>query len=83
VLAHCRAVIDATADACVAVKLQLARFELLGGDGWSALEAVGAHARRAGLLVIADGKRGDIDVTAPVCYCSCAPPTGAPRTSRT
>jgi orotidine-5'-phosphate decarboxylase len=64
VLAHCRAVIDATADACVAVKLQLARFELLGADGWSALEAVGAHARRAGLLVIADGKRGDIGVTA-------------------
>ena len=30
VLAHCRALIDATAEACVAVKLQLARFEVLG-----------------------------------------------------
>jgi orotidine-5'-phosphate decarboxylase len=64
VVSHCRAAIDATAPACVAVKLQLARFELLGAPGWSALEAVGAHAREHGLLVIADGKRGDIDVSA-------------------
>ncbi len=64
VLAHCRALMDATADACVAVKPQLARFEVLGAAGWAALEAVAAHARRLGLLVIADGKRGDIDVTA-------------------
>jgi orotidine-5'-phosphate decarboxylase len=61
---HCREVIDATAEACVAVKLQLARFELLGAPGWAALEAVAAHARVRGLLVIADGKRGDIDVSA-------------------
>jgi orotidine-5'-phosphate decarboxylase len=64
VLHHCREVIDATAEACVAVKLQLARFELLGAPGWAALEDVAAHARRHGLLVIADGKRGDIDVSA-------------------
>jgi orotidine-5'-phosphate decarboxylase len=64
VLAHCRAVIDATAEACVAVKPQLARFELLGAPGWAALEAVVEHAQRRGLLVIADGKRGDIDVSA-------------------
>jgi orotidine-5'-phosphate decarboxylase len=64
VLAHCRAVIDATAEACVAVKLQLARFELLGVPGRAALGEVVAHARAHGLLVIADGKRGDIDVTA-------------------
>jgi orotidine-5'-phosphate decarboxylase len=64
VLAHCRALIDATAEACVAVKLQLARFELLGAAGWTALTALVAHARHAGLLVIADAKRGDIDVTA-------------------
>jgi orotidine-5'-phosphate decarboxylase len=61
---HCRALIDATAEACVAVKLQLARFELLGAPGWGALGAVAAHARLRGLLVIADGKRGDIDVSA-------------------
>jgi orotidine-5'-phosphate decarboxylase len=64
VLEHCRAVIDATADACVAVKLQLARFEALGAAGWAALETVAKHARTRGLLVIADGKRGDIDVSA-------------------
>jgi orotidine-5'-phosphate decarboxylase len=64
VLAHCLALLDATAGACVAVKPQLARFELMGAAGWAALEAVAAHARALGLLVIADGKRGDIDVTA-------------------
>jgi orotidine-5'-phosphate decarboxylase len=63
-LGHCRALIDATSEACVAVKLQLARFEVLGGGGWGVLAAVAAHARQRGLLVIADGKRGDIDVTA-------------------
>ena len=64
VLAHCRALIDAAGPACVAVKPQLARFEALGAPGWAALEALAAHAREAGLLVIADGKRGDIDVSA-------------------
>jgi orotidine-5'-phosphate decarboxylase len=63
-LTHCRALIDATAHACVAVKLQLARFEVLGADGWTVMQELAAHARRSGLFVIADGKRGDIDVTA-------------------
>ncbi len=63
-LAHCRALIEATASSCVAVKPQLARFEALGPQGWSVLREVIAHARSHGLLVIADGKRGDIDVTA-------------------
>ena len=62
--AHCLALIDAAAPACVAVKPQLARFEALGAPGRAALQAVVEHARAAGLLVIADGKRGDIDVTA-------------------
>jgi orotidine-5'-phosphate decarboxylase len=61
---HCTALIDAAGPACVAVKPQLARFEVLGAPGWGALEAVTAHAHDAGLLVIADGKRGDIDVSA-------------------
>jgi orotidine-5'-phosphate decarboxylase len=64
VLAHCRALIDAAGAACVAVKPQLARFEALGEPGRAVLGAVVAHAHAAGLLVIADGKRGDIDVTA-------------------
>jgi orotidine-5'-phosphate decarboxylase len=64
VVAHCRAVIDAAGPACVAVKPQLACFERLGAAGWAALEAAVAHAHAAGLLVLADGKRGDIDVSA-------------------
>jgi orotidine-5'-phosphate decarboxylase len=64
VAAHGRAVIDAAGAACVAVKLQLACFERLGAPGWTALGDVAAHARAAGLLVLADAKRGDIDVSA-------------------
>jgi orotidine-5'-phosphate decarboxylase len=56
--------IDATAEHCVAVKLQLACFERYGAPGWGALERVAAHAITRGLLVIADGKRGDVDVSA-------------------
>ncbi|MDP9346686.1 MAG: orotidine 5'-phosphate decarboxylase, partial [Actinomycetota bacterium] len=37
VLAHCRAVIDAAAPACAAVKPQVACFERLGAPGWAAL----------------------------------------------
>ena len=62
--AHCGALIDAAGGACVAVKLQLACFERLGAPGWDAMAAVAARAREAGLLVIADGKRGDIDISA-------------------
>jgi orotidine-5'-phosphate decarboxylase len=61
---QCIALIDAAGPACVAAKPQLSRFEVLGGPGWAALEQVVAHAHRAGLLVIADAKRGDIDVSA-------------------
>ncbi len=64
VAAHCRAVIDAVAESCVAVKPQLACFERLGAPGWRALAATCAHAQSRGLLVLADGKRGDIDVSA-------------------
>ena len=64
VLVHCRALIDAAGPACVAVKPQLACFERLGAAGWLALEATCEHARAAGLLVLADGKRGDVPVTA-------------------
>ncbi len=62
--AHCRAAIAAAGPACVAVKPQLACFERLGPPGWQALEATAAAAREHGLLVLADGKRGDVPVTA-------------------
>jgi len=64
VLEHCRLLIDAAGGACVAVKPQLACFERLGAAGWEALAGAIAHAHSAGLLVIADGKRGDVPVTA-------------------
>jgi orotidine-5'-phosphate decarboxylase len=64
VLAHSLALIDAAGPACVAVKPQLAFFEQLGFAGWLALEAVCAHARARELLVLADGKRGDVPSTA-------------------
>jgi orotidine-5'-phosphate decarboxylase len=64
VVAHCRLLIDRAGQACVAVKPQLACFERLGAPGWAALAEVCAAAGEAGLLVIADGKRGDVPVTA-------------------
>lgn len=64
VAAHCRAVIAAAGPACVAVKLQLACFERLGAPGWEALADAVQAGREAGLLVLADGKRGDVPVTA-------------------
>ncbi|HEY7255474.1 MAG TPA: orotidine-5'-phosphate decarboxylase [Solirubrobacterales bacterium] len=64
VAAHCRALIERAGPACVAVKPQLACFERLGAPGWSALNEVCEAARDAGLLIVADGKRGDVPVTA-------------------
>ena len=64
VASHCRQAIEAAGPACVAVKAQLACFERLGAPGWAALEQTCAAAREHGLLVLADGKRGDVPVTA-------------------
>ena len=64
VAAHCRLAIEAAGPACVAVKPQLACFERLGAPGWRALETTRDTAREHGLLVLADGKRGDVPVTA-------------------
>jgi orotidine-5'-phosphate decarboxylase len=49
---------------CVAVKPQLACFERLGPPGWAALAEAREAAREAGLIFLADGKRGDVPVTA-------------------
>ena len=64
VSAHCRSLIEAAGGACVAVKPQLACFERLGAHGRRALGEVVEAARSAGLLVVADGKRGDVPTTA-------------------
>jgi len=58
------AAVAAVADLVAAVKPQLAFFEQLGAPGIAALHDVVAAARDAGLLVIADAKRGDIGSTA-------------------
>lgn len=56
--------IDIVGSLVPAVKPQVAFFEQLGVPGFRALHSVMHHARRAGLIVIADAKRGDIGTTA-------------------
>ena len=62
--AFCKRIIDAVASHAVAVKPQSAFFEARGWQGVRAFERVCDYARAAGLLVIADTKRGDIGTTA-------------------
>ncbi len=61
---YCQEVVDAVAQYAPIVKPQAAFFEQLGPAGMLALAAVIRHARKAGLLVLLDGKRGDIGSTA-------------------
>jgi orotidine-5'-phosphate decarboxylase len=61
---ECNRLIEAAGPACVAIKPQLACFERLGRQGWWALDEACRAAHRNGLLVVADGKRGDVPVTA-------------------
>jgi len=56
-------VIDSIHDLVPAVKPQIAFYERYGADGIRALEHTVAHARRRGLMVIMDAKRGDIGST--------------------
>jgi orotidine-5'-phosphate decarboxylase len=60
----CCRVVDVVAPMVPAVKVQSAFFEQLGHHGARAMARVMAKARRAGLLVIHDGKRNDIGSTA-------------------
>lgn len=55
--------VEAAAGAVGIVKPQVAFFERHGSAGYAALERVLAEARGAGLLVIADAKRGDVGST--------------------
>jgi orotidine-5'-phosphate decarboxylase len=57
-------VIGAVGAECAGVKLQLACFERLGAPGYRALAETVQAAQAEGLIVIADGKRGDVPVTA-------------------
>ena len=62
--AFCATCVEAFAGAVAAVKPQVAFFERHGSAGMGELELLTAEASAAGLLVIADAKRGDIDSTA-------------------
>jgi orotidine-5'-phosphate decarboxylase len=55
--------VEAFAGVVPVIKPQVAFFERCGSAGMAALESVLAEARSAGLLVIADAKRGDIGIT--------------------
>jgi orotidine-5'-phosphate decarboxylase len=55
--------IDAASDRLAIVKLQVGFFERFGSAGFLALEEILTEARAAGLIVIADAKRGDIGST--------------------
>ncbi|MEK7729616.1 MAG: orotidine-5'-phosphate decarboxylase, partial [candidate division KSB1 bacterium] len=59
----CREIIQATAPFAAAFKINFAFFEALGKSGWEALAQVAA-ALPAGVIKIADAKRGDIGNTA-------------------
>ena len=56
--------IDHVADIVPAVKPQLAYYEKYGSHGMRALQRTIQYAGKAGMLVIADGKRNDIGSTA-------------------
>lgn len=58
------ACVEALSGAVAAVKPQVAFFERHGAAGMSVLETLISEARGAGLLVIADAKRGDVESTA-------------------
>ena len=60
----CAVCVEAFAGAVAVVKPQVAFFERHGSAGVAELERLVADAAAAGLLVIADAKRGDIDSTA-------------------
>jgi orotidine-5'-phosphate decarboxylase len=60
----CRICVEAWRDVVPVIKPQLAFFERHGSGGVAELERLISEATAAGLLVIADAKRGDIDSTA-------------------
>ena len=57
------AVLEAVLGTAAAIKPQVAHFERFGAAGYRVLERVMADARDADVLIVADAKRGDIDVT--------------------
>ncbi len=62
IFAFNRQIIDATADYCVAYKLNTAFYEALGAKGWESLQKTAEYIPE-GFFTIADAKRGDIGNT--------------------
>ena len=60
----CRTCVEAFAGTVAVIKPQVAFFERHGSAGMAELERLIVEANAAGLIVIADAKRGDIDSTA-------------------
>lgn len=60
-----KAIIDATADLCIAYKPNLAFYESIGTDGWTAFEKTVKYIKEnyPDQFIIADAKRGDIGNT--------------------
>lgn len=65
IFAFNKAIIDATADLCIAYKPNLAFYESIGTDGWTAFEKTVRYIKEKypDQFVIADAKRGDIGNT--------------------
>ena len=65
IFAFNKAIIDATADLCVAYKPNLAFYESLGLEGWKAFEKTVRYLKEnyPDQVIIADAKRGDIGNT--------------------
>ncbi|PCJ57159.1 MAG: orotidine-5'-phosphate decarboxylase [Planctomycetota bacterium] len=59
-----KAIIDSVKNHAVAIKPQVAFFEEIGPEGFTALQGVLSYATEKGLLTISDCKRGDIGSTA-------------------
>lgn len=57
-------ILDAVKPYAASVKPNCAFFEAWGAEGWSLMESLSERAKRAGLFVIADAKRGDIGSSA-------------------
>ena len=72
VFAFNQAIVDATADLCIAYKPNLAFYESMGLKGWSALEKTVRYIRTnyPDQFIIADAKRGDIGNTSKM-YARC------------
>lgn len=63
VLMFGKGIIDAVSDVAAAVKPQMAFYEMLGWQGMKVFWELCGYAKSKGLIVVADGKRGDIGNT--------------------